>query len=307
MINQTNDLGSSSERDNKLDAMQIQLRSQRASDILRGMTQARQWLQENPEDRQVYELLLDSVQENHDIRERVRDLLVEMVQKGSNSAEEAISILPSTLQDLLADADDAYYAAEYSRAVQLYLQVLKRVPDHERAREYLAKAKSAQHGAEDLLLGLPRDAVQYYRRARSYLAASDFLMAIKSLSAAVEAAQTRGMFYPDADELLKTAQDSLIADEYKQKANRALEKEQWGEAFEYIEKGLALQLADVSIKKELDNLKNLLRAELELRRLGVLRVFAPLGHIRSARKIAESVVAPDNPLLKLIEKQLYSG
>ncbi len=304
MIDQTNGFESSSERDNKLSTMQFQLRSQRASDILRGMTQARQWLQENLEDRQVYELLLDSVQENHDIREKVRDLFLEMVQKGSKSAEEAISVLPSTPKDILADADDAYYAAEYGRAVQLYLQVLKRVPDHERAKEYLTKAKSAQQGTGDLVLGLPRDAVQYYRRARSYLAAKDFMLAIQSLSAAVETAQARGMYYPDADELLKTAQDSLIADEYKQKANHALEKEQWGDASEYIDKGLALQLADVSIKKELDNLRTLLRAELELRNLGVLRLFVPLGHIRNAQKMAASVVNPDNPLLSLITQQL---
>lgn len=292
------------ERDKQLNAMQIQLRSQRASDILRGMAQVRKWLQENPEDRQIYEILLDAVQENHEIRERVRDLFLEMMQKGSKRAEEAISILPSTAKDLLADADDAYYAAEYSRAVQLYLQVLKRVPDHKRAKEHLAKAKSAQQDAGDMILGLPRDAAQYYRRARSYLAASDFLLAIKSLNAAVEAAQVRGMNYPDAEELLKTAQDSLIADEYKQKANLALEKERWREAFEYIDKGLALKLADVAIKKELESLQILLSAELDLRKFGTFKVFAPLEQIRIAQKTAKSVVSPDNPLLSLVAKQL---
>ncbi|MBL8015558.1 MAG: hypothetical protein JNK26_05230 [Candidatus Doudnabacteria bacterium] len=292
------------ERDGQLNAMQIQLRSQRASDILRSMTQVRKWLQENREDRQVYEILLDAVQENHDIREKVRDLFLEMVQKGSKGAEEAISLLPSTPKELLADADDAYYAAEYGRAIQLYLQVLKRVPDHKRAKEYLTKAKSAQQDAGDLILGLPREAVQYYRRARSYLAASDFLLAIKSLSAAVETAQARSLPYPDAEELLKTAQESLIADEYKQKANIAIEIEHWGEALDYIKKGLALNLADVAIKKELNSLQDLLRAELDLQKFGAFKVFAPLSQIRNAQRVAEKAVNPDNPLLNLISKEL---
>ena len=292
------------ERDRQLNAMQIQLRSQRASDILHSMTQVRKWLQENPEDRQIYGILLDAVQENHDIREKVRDLFLEMVQKSSKGAEESLSILPSTPKDLLTDADDAYYAAEYGRAIQLYLLVLKRVPDNKRAKEYLAKARSAQQDAGDLVFGLPREAVQYYRRARSYLAAGDFLLAIKSLSAAVETAQARGLLYPDADELLKTAQESLIADEYKHKANLAVQQEQWGEAMDCIKKGLALNLADTSIKKELDSLRELLRAELDLRRFGAFKVFVPLGHISNALRIAEKVVSPDNPLLKMVAKQL---
>ncbi len=56
MPNQTE--SEDNERVRQLGAVQIQLRSQRAGDNLRGMDQARLWLQENPEDRGVYELLL---------------------------------------------------------------------------------------------------------------------------------------------------------------------------------------------------------------------------------------------------------
>lgn len=293
------------DHDGQLYAMQMQLRSQRAGDILRGMNQVRKWLQDNPEDGQVYEILLDVVEENHDvIRERVRDLFLEMIQKGSKGAEEALAHLPSTPEDLLADADDAYYAAEYGRAIQLYVQVLRRVPDHKRAIEYLAKAKTAQQDAGEFVLGLPREAVQYYRRARSYLAAKDFLLAIKSLSAAVESAQARNLPYPDAEELLKNAQDSLIADEYRQNANLAIQKDKWEDALDLLNKGLSLSLADVSIQKELDGLRDLLIAELEIRKVGQLKLFAPLTELQNALRVAQSVVGSENLLLKLVSSQI---
>ena len=101
----------------------------------------RQWLKEDPENRDVYGLLLDAVKEHRELREQVRDLLYEMVEKKSKSAKEAISSLPSSIQDFLADADDAYYAAEYERAVQVYGQVLKLDSEHERAKDHLAKAE----------------------------------------------------------------------------------------------------------------------------------------------------------------------
>jgi tetratricopeptide (TPR) repeat protein len=225
------------------------LRSQSASDILRGMSQARYFLQENPEDGQVYEILLDAVQENHDIRDKVLNLFLEMVQKGAKVAEDAISVFPSSVEDLLADADDAYYAAEYGRAIQIYIQVLRRAPDHARAMEYLTKAETAQQDAGNLILGLPREAVQYFRRARSYLTAKDFLLAIKSLSAAVETAQAKGMAYPEAEELLKTADDYLTAEQYNEKANSALQKKQWGTFWDLYNRAILIHPQNHVIKR----------------------------------------------------------
>ncbi len=168
------------------------------------------------------------MQEKPDLREQVRDLFLEMAQKGSNVAEDAISLLPSTLSQLLADADDAYYAAEYDQAIQLYRQVLKRAPDNERAKEHLAKARDEKSKPREDKPGLPREALQYYRRARSYLAARDFSIAIKSLSAAVEAAHVRGMEYPEAEQLLDSVQDTLVADEFRRKGRSCIQKRSGG-------------------------------------------------------------------------------
>ena len=89
------------------------------------------------------------------------------------------------------------------KAIQLYRQVLKRVPDNERAKDHLTKARVEKSKPREAKTELPREAIQYYRKARSYLSARDFLIAIKSLSAAVEAADVRGMKYPDAEQLVR--------------------------------------------------------------------------------------------------------
>lgn len=265
---ENNSKSASNERAKQLGAVQIQLRSQRAGDNWRGMDQVRRWLQENPEDREVFELLLNAVQEKPDLREQVRDLLLEMEQKGSSAAEDAVSLLPSTAADLLADADDAYYAAEYNQAIQLYRQVLKRDPDNERAKDHLAKARAEKSKPREDKPGLPREALQYYRRARSYLAARDFPIAIKSLSAAVEAAHVRGMEYPEAEQMLDSVQDTLVADEFRQKADHAFKRGRWKDALTLADKGLLLNKADDIVKKELVSLKRL---------IGVIRIGARVG------------------------------
>ena len=293
----------SNQRKTLLDAVRIQLSSQRPSDVWRGMDQARQWLNANSEDRDVYGLLLDVVQKNRELREQVRNLFLEMTQKGSKHAEEAISLLPSNANDLLADADDAYYAAEYDRAVQLYRQVLKLDPDNSRAKDHIAKAEIKRITWESDG-DLPRVAVQYYRRARSYIAARDVVTAMNLLSAAIEAAQGKNMKYPEADEALNNMQNLLTADEYRQKAKLAMGKEGWKEALDLYDKALALDTTNDVMKKELDSLQGLLRAETQLRKRGISKVFASLAQWQNTVESARIVMNPDNPLLNFVEKQL---
>ena len=70
-------------------------------------------------------MLLDAVQEFPILRERVRSLLIKLSRNGSKSAKSVLRDLPSSVKNLLADADDAFYAAEYDDAIQLYRQILK--------------------------------------------------------------------------------------------------------------------------------------------------------------------------------------
>ena len=293
----------SDKRKTQLDATLIQLSSQRPSDVWRGMDQARQWLRENPEDKDVYGLLLDAVQKNRELRERVRNLFFEMIQNGSQSAEKAILALPSSVQDFLADADDAYYAAEYDRALQLYRQVLKLDPENTRAKDHIAKAEIKRITGESAT-GLPRAAEQYYRRARSYLAARDVITAMNLLKAAIETAQAKGIKYSEAEETLGNMQNLLVADEFRQKAKDALKDNKSKEALELYNKALALDSTNELIKKEFENLRDLLQAEAKLKKQNILKIFTPISSLQSTVEAARLVMDFNNPLLTYIEKQL---
>lgn len=299
----TNPSRTTDKRKPQLDAVFIQLSSQRPSDVWRGMEQARQWLKEDPEDKDVYGLLLDAVQKNRELREQVRNLFFEMIQNESQSAEKAILSLPSSVQDFLADADDAYYAAEFDRAIQLYRQVLKLDPDNTRAKDHIAKSEIKRITGESAS-GLPRTAEQYYRRARSYLAARDVITAMNLLKAAIETAQAKGIKYSEAEETLGNMQNLIVADEFRQKAKAALRDNKTKEALELYNKALTLDSTNELIKKEFENLQDLLRAEATLKKQGVLKVFMRTNRLQNTVESTRLVMDFNNPLLIYIEKQL---
>ena len=71
-------------RPNKeLEVVKIQLRSQRSSENWLGMEQVQLWLQKDPEDEEIYAILLESVEENPRINEPVRILLNDLIDKGA--------------------------------------------------------------------------------------------------------------------------------------------------------------------------------------------------------------------------------
>lgn len=199
------------------------LTSQRPSDVWRGTEQVRQWLKANINDREVYYVLLDAVKQNPGLREGVRNILLEMIQQKSSVAEEALTRLPAFIQDILAEADDAYYAAEYSKAIQFYQQVLRLDPNNSNAKEHLEKALLRQENSEQPA-DLPRSAKQFYWRARSYIAGKEIITAINLLNAAIEAAQAKGLRYPDAENELVNVQKISLATEHIKKAESAISK-----------------------------------------------------------------------------------
>lgn len=256
--------GSRNIQKKQFDAVHLLLSSQRPSDIWKGINQARQWLNEDPEDRDVYGLLLDAVDKNRDIREQVRNLLLDMMKRESQKAVEAFQLLPSSVDHLLADADDAFYAVEYERAIQLYRQVLKLDPENSRAKTHLAEARKESPVASEVNPELPRDAVQYYRRARSYIAAKDFSTAMKMLGAAVESAKGRGMQYLEAEKLYASIQELAIAESYIDKAATALQNRQWGSAWDLYNKALFFYPQNQVLKAELTSIDCFMRANLLL-------------------------------------------
>ncbi len=251
--------------DYDLEAVSIQLRSQRPGDLWKGMEQVTQWLQDNPESPKIYEMLLNSVHDNRALRERVRKLLIDVSNNNkSKAAQSALHNLPSSVRDLLADADDAYYAGQYGDAIELYRQVLKLDPKNMRAQDHLAKAEIKQIAGESDT-DLPKAAVQYYRRARSFIAAREVATAVNLLTAAIESAKAKGMVYDDAEQALNNMQNLLIADEFIEKAKIAIEKNQRKNAIEYYEKALKLDPTNVVIKKKLSQQQMLLNTSILMR------------------------------------------
>ncbi len=121
----------------QLDAVRIQLLSARSSDVFLGMQQVKQWLNENPEDTEIYNLLTDSIYKNTDLRPRVRELLQDMIEDGSKSAATVWRQLPRTVQDLLEDADRVYNTDKFVLATEIYNQILQQEPNNEHALQQI--------------------------------------------------------------------------------------------------------------------------------------------------------------------------
>ena len=266
----------SENRKSQLDAILIQLSSQRPSDVWRGKEQVRQWLKEDPEDRDVYALLVTAAQKNRNLRDDVRNMIVEMLQNGSKAAEQAILSLPSGIDGISADADDAYYAAEYDRAIQLYEQVLRLNPENPRAKEHLEKAKMNQASGESAS-DLPRAAEQFYRRARSFNAARDYLAAANLLQQAIEAAKAKGMSYPEAEEEMQHMQNLLLAKEYLDKAKIALENKQSKKALDYYEKASNVDPTNQEIQRLINEQRSGPKNEATMRWAGIAVAISVVG------------------------------
>jgi cellulose biosynthesis protein BcsQ len=250
-----------SDQGNQLAVMRTQLLSSSLpSEVLRGMGQVRKWLQEEPENQDIYALLLDVVHDNPVLREGVRNLLEEMRAKGSKSSEDALSHFPVAVPDLLADADDAYYAAEYDQAVDLYRKVLLIEPNNQRAQRQLEKAL-LNRSEETRNKDIPRQAFQYFRQARSYISAGEITTAIKLLNAAIEEARANKKEFPDAEKQLDSLQDVLNANENKGEAALAIREERWEDALNLYKRARPLDPSDETIQRMCDILQDLLDAE----------------------------------------------
>ncbi len=273
-----------SSRENQVSAVRKKLLSPLPSDVKQGIDQIRQWLNDDPEEQDTYSLVLNIARDIPSLANEIRSLLQEMVDKKSTRAVEMLNRLnePATTQpsdeenivkkdvsdaqspqDLSAQADDAYYAAEYDKAISIYQHILRREPENLQARQQLEKATLHRMASipSSANSNLPREAVQFHRRARSYIAAKDFKLAIEFLRKAMEKAQDYGKKFPEAELFLEITQDQIVAAEYKIIADNAIQEEKWEDAVSALNQSKNFDPSDDAVKKMLDNLQGLLKAE----------------------------------------------
>ena len=103
--------------------------------------------------------------------------------------------------ELPAKADHHYYAAEYSQAINLYEEILALNPFNSHAIDYLGRAYIGFMGKKTEER-IPREAVQSFRRAHSFIALGNWDIAAKILVMAVEASHNQGVTFSEAEDLL---------------------------------------------------------------------------------------------------------
>ncbi len=238
------------------DIIRIELFSEKAFDLKRGMSQLRAWLISEPEAPVLYDFIEALVREKPALQEIIEDLLEELIRAGSKRARQILSNLISSAATV--EGDDAYYAGELSQAVKLYSQVLQEDPDNKRARRQLEKIWS-KDSSENMPKQISRDAVQYYRMAQSYMAAGDNKSAITLLGAAVDEAAKADVQFIEAAALLGRLQELEDSAEYKLQAEKSLREERWMDALDYYNKAARLEPSEISLSNLIAGLTDLIR------------------------------------------------
>ncbi len=221
-------------------------------------TVLRQTIDKHPEHLQQIEEELNTLDVNlaKDILKTIRTSLS---QSEINEVADPNSELVSgedSLSTLLEKADDKYYAAEYDQAIRLYQAVLEKDSSNQIAHEQLKKAELLR-GQEKISKKLPREAVQFYRRARSYVNAGDVNSAANLLQAALDAVEKEGLVFAEAQELFDSLQDAIAAADFKKEADDALKEKDWKKAVEKLTYALKLDSTDSVTKKLLEQIESL--------------------------------------------------
>lgn len=197
--------------DNQLAAVKFQLISKRPGEIRIALKQIQKWLTDDPENSKIFQMLLGVTKEQPESIELVKEvneLLEGISQKGSTLATETIELLPVTTKDLLNRAEEAYYVADFEKASRICHKILEKEASNQQAKDLLTKVELAKTPAKPAK-NLPREAVRWYRQARSYLAAKDYQTAVTFLKAAIDSAKAGDSDFEEARELLKEVEHLL--------------------------------------------------------------------------------------------------
>ena len=151
---------------------------------------------------------------------------------------------------------------------------------------------------------LPQEAIQHYRRARSYIAAEDYSLASESLEVALETARDAGMTYPDAQKLFESVRSIIEAGKFREKVKLALKEKEWQKALDLYKKAIDLAPSNPTMQKEFDGLQGLLRSEPQLRKKGLSRVFTNTYRLQTALESTKDIIDPRNPLYVSVKQQL---
>ncbi|HNN14575.1 MAG TPA: hypothetical protein PKL78_13530, partial [Anaerolineales bacterium] len=150
---------------------------------------------------------------------------------------------------------------------------------------------------------LPREMVQHYKRARSYIAANDLTLAIGELELAVRSAKAMGITYSDAEKLLKEVQSKMEAEKLKRNAKFVLGLGDWKYVFDLYKEAIALNPENETMKRELEGLQDLQSSEASLRKSGLLRFFMNPFRLKGILEVTREVLNKENPTFAYVKNQ----
>lgn len=165
------------------------------------------------------------------------------------------------LKELIESADSAYSATDYDKAMMLYKRTLELDPGNKHAQvqlrkaEYYLSVKTIK--PEDLIA----DAMQFYKRSRSFIAIGDLDGAKKLLQQAISVAEEAGVDFTNAKILLENIQNASRAEEFKKKAFDELDKQLWVRAEANLSLAIDLDPTDHIGQTLLSHLRSLLKAQ----------------------------------------------
>lgn len=163
-------------------------------------------------------------------------------------------------KELMKLADDAYYSEDYPKAIQIYRQILEQASKNRKAKIQLEKAEFSL-SLRTSTPEVPIEAVQLYKRSRSFITAGDLEQAKKLLKEAIAITQKKGSIFPKAQELLDNITNALTSQTFKDKALRELENREWAKAFEDLNTAANLDPTDENNKELLARLEALISAQ----------------------------------------------
>ncbi len=220
-------------------------------------------LQQNPTHAEALDLLAQALgSEQEPIRGRARSALQRLAQQGNVRAQE---ILRNPASVAIDRAREAYYDGRYGEALKLAEEALDKAPRNVEAQQLLAKAQARlktepQASAAPAEKKIPRQALQYYRRARSYLGAREYHRAAEVLEEALKIAEEAGVPFEVAETLWLDLQERLAQEQLRQDALAALESADLTTARRKLEGMLASGMAGQAEERLLEAIQALDRA-----------------------------------------------